>query len=618
MSIAGSNPSPATPRRGAIFRWRGIFALAFGLAVVATVWLLFGKIWIRHTLQDSASQSLGTEVDIAGLGLDLVNASVELRGIAIADPRDSSRNIVEAKTARVVLLPDALVEQKIVIRELTLDGVRANTRRATPARAMKGGFAPRALQALGQWRQQFNVPLLSLTPVDTIKALVLDPKQLATVKRASELAARGDSLRGVVAKGVQGIPLRETLDSAQALLSRLNGQTPRSLGLAGTRNAIDDIRRFSGRIDSIHRRVDALYTSARSGVDSLVAGARTLDDARHADYDFARGLLKLPTIDAPNIGPALFGHVSIDAFEQTMYWVSLAREYAPPGLLPRETPGPKRVRRAGSTIHFVKQAVYPRFLLQNANVAVSLGDEVGAGRGDYRLAASNVTTEPALVGKPTRVSFDRSAAGSAVESFGVNASIDHAGTTPSELVELRAEGVSLPKFPLPATPLLADFGRARSAIRLEMKGDAVSGTWTLAAPGVSWSMDPTRTRALNPMEQLVTRVIQSVHDVNLTADIGGTLTAPRLTVRSNLDRAVADGVKSVVGTEVAKAEARVHAQVDSIAEQAVAPVRARAAELRAEVDRRATEAQTQLDNAKAKLAAQLKSLGTGALGLPIP
>src|SRR5262245_59693454 len=142
MSTAGSSPSPATPPRVAIFRLRGIFALAFGLAVVATVWLLFGKLWIRHTLQDTASQSLGTEVDVAGLGLDLVNTSLELRGIAIADPRDPNRNIVEAKTARVVLLPEALVDQKIVIRELTLDGVKANTRRAKPARVMKGGFAP--------------------------------------------------------------------------------------------------------------------------------------------------------------------------------------------------------------------------------------------------------------------------------------------------------------------------------------------------------------------------------------------------------------------------------------------------------------------------------------------
>ena len=57
--------------RVAIFRWRGIFALMFGFAVLAVVWLIFGKHWIRTTLQDTSSQVMGTEVDIGGLSLDV-------------------------------------------------------------------------------------------------------------------------------------------------------------------------------------------------------------------------------------------------------------------------------------------------------------------------------------------------------------------------------------------------------------------------------------------------------------------------------------------------------------------------------------------------------------------
>ncbi|HEY9227465.1 MAG TPA: hypothetical protein VIP11_12500 [Gemmatimonadaceae bacterium] len=613
---APSAGPPAKPKRVAIFRWRGIFALAFGAAVVAIVWLAFGKIFVRRTIQSAASQSLGTQVDIAGLGLDLANTSVELRGIAIAHPFDHNRNLVEANVARVVLLPEALLEKKVVIRELTLDGVRANTRRSTPARDMPGGFAPRALQALQQWRKQFNVPLLSLTPLDTVKSLILNPSQLSTVKRVQGLGARGDSLRGVMTAGMQGIQFRETVDSAQALFTRLNGQTPRTLGLTGTRNAINDVRRLTTRIDSTRKRLDQLVTTAQSGMDSLVASVRAIDDARKADYAFARGLLKLPTVDAPNIGPALFGNVSIDAFEQTMYWITLAREYAPPGLLPRETPGPKRIRRAGSTIHFVKQAVYPNFLLEKALVAVSLDESTGAARGEYKLTASDVTTEPALVRRPTRFSFSRAAAGSAVEGFAVTGALDHAGATPREVIEVRADGIKLPGFPLPATPLRAEFARARSVMKLDLNGDAVTGSWSVSTPDAAWVIDSAKARSLNTMEQLVVRVIQTIRNVDLSAEIGGTMQAPKLSVRSSLDRAVADGVKSVVGTEVAKAEAKVRAQVDSLAEQAAAPVRARIAELRAEVDQKAKEAQTRLDDSKRQLAERLKTLGGGLIGLP--
>ena len=609
-------PIATPPKRVAIFRWRGIFALAFGFAVFALVWLLFGKHWVRVTIEDSATQSLGTEVDVGGLSLDFVNTSVELRAIQIADPGDRNRNLIEANVARVVLLPDALLQKKVVVRELTLDGVRVDTKRATPAKELKGGFAPRAIQAMRDWKKQFQVPLLSLTPINTVKALILDPTKLATVKRATELLGRGDSVKKVLGAGVQGFPLRETVDSAQALIGRLKGQTPRSLGLTGTRNAINDTRRLTARIDSMRGRVDALYATMRAGVDSIAAAARAVDDARRADYDFAKGLLKLPTVDAPSIGPALFGTVSIDAFEQAMYWMQLAREYAPPGLLPRETPGPKRVRAAGSTIHFVAETVYPRFLLEKGTVTVSFGDEARAARGEYRLTASDVTTEPALVKRPMRLTFDRTAKGSGVESFAVNATIDHASKTPREQIVLEAGGIALPGFAVPSTPLRANLGRGNSKLRLDLSGDAVNGSWTISAPSASWAVDSARKASLNTMEQLVARVIQSIHNVDVTAEVGGTMRAPKLGVRSNLDRAVADGIKSVVGSEVAKAETKVRAQVDSAAEQAMAPVRAKATELRAEVDQRAKEASQKLDDAKKQLADQLKVLGGGLLGLP--
>ena len=607
-------PPPTVPRkRVAIFRWRGIFALAFGFGVAAIVWLVYGKIWVRHTLQDTATQSLGTQVDLGGLNLDVTNSALELRDIAIADPLDRNKNLVEAKVARVVLLPDALLQKKIVIRDFTLSGVEVGTKRKTPARELKGGFAPRAVTALRQWKQQFNVPLLSLTPIDTIKALVLDPTQLATVKRAIELRNRGDSLRTVITGGVQAVPAMSIVDSARALVTRLNGQTPRSLGLMGTRNAINDVRRLTSRVDSARKQVERLYATARAGADSLVAAAKAVDDARRADFEFARGLLKLPTIDAPNIGPALFGNVSISAFDQAMYWMSLAREYAPPGLLPRETPGPKRVRAAGSTIHFVTQATYPRFLLEKGNVTLTLGEATGAARGEYRLTAADITTEPALVKRPMRFTLDRAAKGSAVESFALTGSVDHMGKTPREVVEVHADGIRLPGFAVPSTPLRAELGRGRSTLRFDMAGNAITGSWIIAAPSATWTLDSARARSLNTMEQLVSRVIQSIHDVNVTADVAGTLRAPKLNVRSNLDRAVADGIKSVVGEEVRKAETKVRAQVDSVAEAAMQPVRERVAELRAEVDKRAAEATTRLDDAKRQLAAQLKTLSAGLL-----
>jgi F0F1-type ATP synthase membrane subunit b/b' len=87
-------------------------------------------------------------------------------------------------------------------------------------------------------------------------------------------------------------------------------------------------------------------------------------------------------------------------------------------------------------------------------------------------------------------------------------------------------------------------------------------------------------------------------------------------VSSNLDRVVADQVKNVIGTQVAAAEAKVRARVDSLAEDKEAPVRAKLNDLRTEADKQIADARSKLDAEKQKLDAQLRSLTAGLVGLP--
>src|SRR5206468_6072737 len=136
-------------------------------------------------------------------------------------------------------------------------------------------------------------------------------------------------------------------------------------------------------------------------VDSVEGALRALDDARKADYTFARRLIKLPSFDAPDIGAALFGEVTIDKVQQTLYWTELARKYMPPGLLPKESEGPKRLRASGTTVHFVKRQAYPRFLLRRGDLDVTVRD--GPARGSYVAVGTNATTDPTLVGAPMPV-----------------------------------------------------------------------------------------------------------------------------------------------------------------------------------------------------------------------
>jgi uncharacterized protein (TIGR03545 family) len=596
-------------------RWQGIIPLALVLALLSAGCMIFGERAIRETIVEAGTDALGTQLDIADLQLHPFSSSIELRGIAVADPFDRNRNLFEVRGVRVVLEPRPLLEKKLVVKSVAIVDVATGTRRATPATAVTGpGFAPTALAAMQRFGKQFKVPLLSLIPLDTLKALVLDPASLKSVQTALAVAHAADSMKATIETGYAGLRLQETIDSSRAVVARLQGTNVRALGVDGVRRAVAEVRAASARIDSAKRHVDGLLTTARRGVDSLQAGIGAIDAARRDDYAFARGLLKLPSFEGPDLGSAIFGHVSIERFEQAVYWTSLARQYAPPGLLPKESPGPKRLRRSGSTVHFAKAESYPRFWLQRADVNASV--TAGPLIGTYTFAARDVTTDPAIVGRPTAFAMRRAARGSDVDSLRIIGSMDHTTAHVHETVNANAAGVRLPTFSIPGLPYSMDPGRGTSELRIALDGEQISGRWALRSTSVAWKSDSASARTLNTMESFVARVLTGVHQLELTADVSGTLDHPRLVVHSNLDQQLADRLRAVAGEEVARAEARARTQVDRVVAEKSAPVKARVAALRADLERRIADARTRLDEEKRKLDERLKALTSGALVLP--
>ena len=612
---SGVPNEPARPRRVARFRWKGIIPLVLGLVLVGAVWLLFAERILRDTLEEAGTKALGTELDVAGLHIDAARTAVELTGVAIADPFDAKRNLLEVRRLSIELEPAPLLEKKLVVRQLTIGDVRTNTARATPARAVAGGgFAPSALREMQRWAKQFDVPLLSLTPIDTIKSIILDPGQLASVKAAIALGQHVDSTRAALARDFTVLPIQQTLDSSRALLTRLQGTNVRTLGISGARTAVNDVRRAAARVDSLKRQIEALAGTARVAVDSLQGGLRAVDDARRSDYDFARRLIKLPSVDAPDVGAALFGKVTIDKVQQALYWTALARRYIPPGLLPRQTAGPPRLRAAGTTVHFVKQDAYPSFLLRRADVDVTVSD--GPARGKYIAAVTDATTEPALVGKPMLFAVRRVASASGLDSLRITGAIDHTRSRARDVLTVDARGVDLPTLPIPGLPYRADPGRGSSSLRLTIDGDQLDARWGLSSGKLGWIADTAGARRLNTIESLVARVLTGVPTLTMQAQITGPLQTPKLAVSSNLDRVVGDQLRNLVGTQVAAAEAKLRARVDSLVEEKSAPVKARVAELRAEADKRVADARAKLDAEKQKLDAQVKALSGGLVGLP--
>jgi uncharacterized protein (TIGR03545 family) len=594
-----------------VFRWKAIGPLLLFLLLLAVLVALFAEPVAKQTTEEVSTELLGTQVDVAKLDLLPKEASVNLRTLQVADPFNLTHNLVEAAEIRLKLNPEALAEKKMVVERFSLRGMRFGTTRKTPARPVSGnGFAPQTLRAVRQWAQQFDVPLLKLTPIDTIKQLVLNPTQLTTVKEAQALASRTDSTRRGLEQGFQQLDVRATGDSARALAQRLSATDPRKLGLDGTRQAIQSVKQSLTQIDQAKKRVEGLERQVRGGVGALGNGLKSLDQARRQDYDFAKSLLKLPSFSAPDIGNALFGKVSIDRFQQALYWAQLARHYMPPGLLPRADEGPKRLRAAGTTFRFPKEKEWPNFLVQLGEVDFAIGGDSPL-KGSYAATVRGLTSTPALYGKPMVVSARRSAAGSAIASIDVDAVIDHVAPLNRDSVAARLRGVKLPTFDLPGLPFRLAPGTGAANLTFALHGEQLLGRWAIGSDKVAWSLDSAG-RSLNQLEQLVWRVVSGLGDLRVTAEMRGNVRSPKLSVASNLDRAIAQRLDAVVGEELAKAEKKVRAKVDSLVDEKVEPVRRQVAAVQTEATQRIATEQQRLDEVEKQLQGELKRL-TGGL-----
>jgi uncharacterized protein (TIGR03545 family) len=592
-----------------IFRWKAIGPLLLLLVLIGILVVIFAEPVARDTTEEVSTELLGTQVDVGRLDLLPRQASVDLGALQIADPFEPRRNLVEADRIVLKLNPEALAEKKLVVERFALQGMHFGTARKTPARPVSGdGFAPQALRAVRAWGEQFDVPILQLTPIDTIKSLVLDPTQLGTVQAAQRLLARTDSTRQALAQGFQAVDVRGTVDTARALADRLSKTDPKQLGLDGTRQAIESVRQTLKQVDAAKQQVQALERNVSGGVRLLSTGVSNLDEARKRDYAFARSLLKLPTFSSPDIGNAFFGKVSIDRFQQALYWAELARHYMPPGLLPRQDPGPKRLRASGATIRFPKEQSWPSFLLQVGQIDFTIAD--GLLKGAYAATVQGVTSAPALYGKPMVVSARRDAPGSVIAGLDVGAVVDHRTSAIRDSVSARLRGVQLPSFAIPGLPFRLAPGTGAANLTFALRGDQLLGRWSIGSKDVAWALDSAAGRG-SDLERLVWRVISGIKQLDVSAQVSGSLKAPRLSVRSNLDDAIAQRLKAVVGEEVAKAEALARAKVDSLVSDKVEPVKQRIDAVQAEATKRVADEQGRLDQVGVDLQAQLKRLTSG-------
>ncbi|MEX0691352.1 MAG: TIGR03545 family protein [Gemmatimonadales bacterium] len=594
-------------------RWKAVWPLSVAVILGGIAWWFLLDPAVKWGVEGIGTRLVGARVDLREADVRLTDGVVALHGLQVTDPSAPMTNLFEVDDVVLNVRVAPLLERKVVIDTAAVRGVRFGTPRATSGALPQGEQEESALiRAVQDWVRQVEVPPMALsTLTQAVNVQAIAPESLATIRAAQAARSYVDTARAALAQSLQAADPRPTIDSAAALADRLQGADLRTLGLAGARQAVTDIRRNVTALTQLDDRLRMLEADVRGNAAGLGERLEAIPAARFADYDYARSLLQLPSLNAPALGPQLFSAPIAERVGRMLHWVHVAEKYIPPGLERRFQQGPDRRRASGTTVVFPRETTWPRFLLAIGELSLTLGGE-GLAQGEYLGRITGLTTQPAVHGAPTTFLLERAGGRTGPSDARVAALLDRVGATPHDTLGARLVGVTLPTLSLPGLGATVALGSGVTELGLTRVGDSVSGRLAWRSSAVTWIRDTvvttTRTTAVRFIEDAIWRAVARLSTVEIEARFAGSVTSPRLSISTNIASAIADALQAQLGEEIRRAEAQVRARVDALVEAHVAQARAEGDRMRGEVLERVSAERARLEQTKAALEARLRDL----------
>lgn len=140
LGSALNNPVP-------LLRWKEGIVVALLIAIVATGVWQWAKSDLKSAVMPVLERANGATVDVDGLSLNLWTGTLDVTGLALADPSDLSINSFAATELRISVSSLALLSKRIVVNEVSTADATYGMARATPGQLVGPLIEPPSISA---------------------------------------------------------------------------------------------------------------------------------------------------------------------------------------------------------------------------------------------------------------------------------------------------------------------------------------------------------------------------------------------------------------------------------------------------------------------------------------
>jgi len=539
-----------------MIRWQGLGVFGFLVALLVLFFFFFADGLAKLVIEKQGSGLVGARVDLSGAKLSFSPTGLELTGLQITNPDAPMRNIVEIDRLAMLISPLPLFQRKIIIEEMSAEGVRPDTARKTSG-ALPGSATGKKEAAPEKTESGFKLPSLQIPDVKEVMA----KENLQTIALAREYQEQIKADKAKWQQRLAELPNQQKLESYRERLNKLQG----SSGLAGLLGGANELLAVKNELQA---DLDRLKSAQKDFTESSNAYKKQLTEIENAPRQDIKRLLDkygLSSEGLANLSVLFFGRQTGGMIQQGLDWYEKAQP-----LLQRskEKKGGSEVvkppRGQGVTVRFKEEAPLPDFLIRHISASVKIAAGAFAG------SINNVTPDQDVLGAPLTFTFggENLQGLRAIKCAGV---LDHVNPAqPNDTVNLAINGYAIKKMTLSSSeslPLTIDSGQADLTVQAEVQNRQINGE--VQAQLQSATIETAPAQQGDAISQALASALADVSNVSVKAKVTGTLDDYKMALSSNLDSLLKQAAGKAIRSQTAKFEQQLK---EAVMEKAKGPL----------------------------------------------
>lgn len=541
-------------------RWSGLAGFILITALIAVLWLMIAGPAIKYAIEEYGSRTLGAKIDVEDVSLTFNPVGIEISQVQVTDPKKPMENVLQFDTAQADIRFFPLLTGNTIIDHMVVEGVRTGTPRqySGELKKEKKETTPDGKKEKSISEEVLDTAEENLPTADEI----LSRESLLTESRGKALQAEAEASREALQKAADAVPNEDQLAKYEKELRSITSERLKS---------VEDFRERQKRFEALKKQfsndrkaIAALQKQVSESKQKLQDGWKLLQSAPQEDYARIRTTYQLNASGATNVSRLLFGEKAGEWTEQGLYWYEKARPFLEKKKAESEADkadkaetSEKKGHSGGEFIRFPTPDPLPDFLIRSMKLSVILE------QGELKAEINNITDQQWITGQPVTLTV-RGKDLQDISELSLDGEFNQVKRDASAVASfnLNIRKWDVKDYSIGAMGMTMDHAVADVNGKAELTGDQVSGTVSSEFSKAAFS-----TRDTTQIAETINKALSGISTFNLEADIEGKITAPGVSVRSDLDDKLKRAVNKQLEERIALLEQQLRQKINQQLEQ---------------------------------------------------